>query len=167
MRVVQQHSGLFAPIQWRIFHENRLPEALQPQALVPEANPGPSRVVRASSKKSRVSRRGGSRAVVARTVCTASAVASTLLACKLLPQAPERDSCQAAATGACTKNFPYSSRSGKLAKEAQVPMCHTPLPNPSLERTANGMAPWPRGAVVHVAPLGQGATPSSAAQLKR
>jgi hypothetical protein len=41
------------------------------------------------------------------------------------------------------------------------------LPNPSLERTRNGMAPWPRGAVVHVAPRGQGATPSSAAQLKR
>jgi len=40
-------------------------------------------------------------------------------------------------------------------------------PNPSLERTANGVAPWPRGAVVHVAPRGQGATPSSAAQLKR
>ena len=49
--------------------------------------------------------------------------------------------------------------------------CHTEAervrPNPSLERTANGVAPWPRGAVVHVAPRGQGATPSSAAQLKR
>ena len=40
-------------------------------------------------------------------------------------------------------------------------------PNPSLERTANGMAHWPRGAEVHVAPRGQCAIPLSAAQLKR
>jgi hypothetical protein len=36
-----------------------------------------------------------------------------------------------------------------------------------LDRTANGMAPWPRGAEVHVAPRGQGAMPLSTAQLKR
>jgi hypothetical protein len=35
-------------------------------------------------------------------------------------------------------------------------------PNKSFNRTANGMAPWPRGAVVHHAPRGRGATPSSA-----
>ena len=35
-------------------------------------------------------------------------------------------------------------------------------PNKSFNRTANGMAPWPRGAVVHHAPRGQGAMPSSA-----
>ena len=35
-------------------------------------------------------------------------------------------------------------------------------PNRSFNRTANGMAPWPRGAVVHHAPRGQGTTPSSA-----
>jgi hypothetical protein len=40
-------------------------------------------------------------------------------------------------------------------------------PNPSLERTANGMAPWPQNAEVHVAFRGQGAMPSSSAQLKR
>ena len=40
-------------------------------------------------------------------------------------------------------------------------------PNPSLERTRNGVAPWPRGALVHDAPHGQGATPLRAAQLKR
>jgi len=37
-----------------------------------------------------------------------------------------------------------------------------PLPNWSFNRTANGMAPWPRGSVVHHLPRGQGATPLSA-----
>jgi uncharacterized protein (TIGR00369 family) len=32
-------------------------------------------------------------------------------------------------------------------------------PNPSFERTSNGMAPWPRSAVAHHALRGQGATP--------
>jgi len=40
-------------------------------------------------------------------------------------------------------------------------------PNPSLERTRNGKAPWPRNAFVYDAPRGQGALPSRAAQLKR
>jgi hypothetical protein len=40
-------------------------------------------------------------------------------------------------------------------------------PNPSLERTATGMAPWPRARAVYHRPRGQGATPASAAQLKR
>ncbi len=39
---------------------------------------------------------------------------------------------------------------------------HKPVSNLTLNRTANGMAPWPRGAVVHHAPRGQGAMPSSA-----
>ncbi len=162
MRVVQGHAGLFAPIQWRVSLENRLVEALQPQALVPEAHPRPSRVVRVSSKISRVTRRERSRAVTPRTVCTGSAVASTLLACKLLPQAPERGSCQATAAGACTKNFPSSSHSGKLATDAKVLMCRTPLPNPSLERTSTGKALGPRGGVVHHPPRGPSAYPASA-----
>jgi len=37
-----------------------------------------------------------------------------------------------------------------------------PPSNLTLNRTANGMAPWPRGALVHHAPRGQGAMPSSA-----
>jgi hypothetical protein len=41
------------------------------------------------------------------------------------------------------------------------------MPNPSLEWTATGMAPWPRDAAVHVAPRGQGAMPVAAPQLKR
>jgi hypothetical protein len=36
------------------------------------------------------------------------------------------------------------------------------MPNMSLNRNAIGMSPWPRGAVVLLAPRGQGATPSSA-----
>jgi hypothetical protein len=40
-------------------------------------------------------------------------------------------------------------------------------PNPSLERTRNGKAPWPRNAFVYDAPRGPGALPSRAAQLKR
>jgi hypothetical protein len=37
-------------------------------------------------------------------------------------------------------------------------------PNPSLKRSANGMAPWPRGAALRYhAPRGQGATPSAPA----
>jgi len=31
----------------------------------------------------------------------------------------------------------------------------------SFKRSANGMAPWPRSALLHHAPRGQGATPSS------
>ena len=41
------------------------------------------------------------------------------------------------------------------------------MPNPSLERTRNGKAPWPRNAFVYDAPRGQGALPLRAAQLKR
>jgi hypothetical protein len=37
-----------------------------------------------------------------------------------------------------------------------------PLPNWSFNRTTNGMAPWPRGSVVHHLPRGQGAMPLSA-----
>jgi hypothetical protein len=40
-------------------------------------------------------------------------------------------------------------------------------PNPSIERTSSGKAPWPRGAQVHVAPRGQGASPTAAAHVKR
>jgi hypothetical protein len=36
-------------------------------------------------------------------------------------------------------------------------------PNPSFKRTANGVAPWPRGRVVYHRPRGQGATPLAAA----
>lgn len=40
-------------------------------------------------------------------------------------------------------------------------------PNPSLEPTRYGSRPWPRYAVVHDAPHGQGRPPPHAAQLKR
>ena len=40
-------------------------------------------------------------------------------------------------------------------------------PNPSLERTHTGMAPWPRARVVYHRPRGQGAMPARSAQLKR
>jgi hypothetical protein len=40
-------------------------------------------------------------------------------------------------------------------------------PNPLLEPTCSGLAPWPHYAVVHVAPRGEGAMPPRAAQLKR
>jgi hypothetical protein len=43
----------------------------------------------------------------------------------------------------------------------------TPTPNPSFEPTHNGGAPWPRSAVVHVAPRGQGTPPLRSAQLQR
>jgi hypothetical protein len=39
----------------------------------------------------------------------------------------------------------------------------TSWPNPSFKRTANGVAPWPRGRVVYHRPRGQGATPLAAA----
>ena len=39
---------------------------------------------------------------------------------------------------------------------------HRLLSNLTLNRTANGMAPWPRSALVHHAPHGQGTMPSSA-----
>ena len=40
-------------------------------------------------------------------------------------------------------------------------------PNPSLERTRTGKAPWPRGSQVYHPPRGQAASPARAAQLKR
>lgn len=40
-------------------------------------------------------------------------------------------------------------------------------PNPSLERTRNGKAPWPCTAFVYDAPHGQGALPLRVAQLNR
>jgi hypothetical protein len=40
-------------------------------------------------------------------------------------------------------------------------------PNPSLEGTSTGKAPWPRGAQEYHAPRGQGASPLPAPQLKR
>jgi hypothetical protein len=51
----------------------------------------------------------------------------------------------------------------------KVVMCQSlrVRPNPSLERTRNGEAPWPRNAFVYDAPRGQGASPLRAAQLKR
>ena len=42
-----------------------------------------------------------------------------------------------------------------------------PLPNPSLEPTRSGMAPWPRGFPAYHPPRGQGAMPPRSAQLKR
>jgi hypothetical protein len=44
---------------------------------------------------------------------------------------------------------------------------HRLRPNPSLERTATGMALGPRGASGHHPPRGPSTTPASAAQLKR
>ena len=44
---------------------------------------------------------------------------------------------------------------------------HRMRPNPSLERTATGMALGPRGASGHHPPRGPSTTPASAAQLKR
>ncbi len=40
-------------------------------------------------------------------------------------------------------------------------------PNRSVEATRNGMAPWPRGAIVDRAPRGQGTMPSRAPHLER
>ena len=40
-------------------------------------------------------------------------------------------------------------------------------PNPSIERTSSGEAPWPRGAQVDVATRGQGTSPAAAAHVKR
>jgi len=50
----------------------------------------------------------------------------------------------------------------------EVPLMSGALrPNPSLERTRTGMAPWPRARAVYHRPRGQGATPALSAQLKR
>ena len=40
-------------------------------------------------------------------------------------------------------------------------------PNPSVEPTRSGMAPWPRGVLAYHPPRGQGATPPRSAHLKR
>jgi hypothetical protein len=40
-------------------------------------------------------------------------------------------------------------------------------PNPSLEPTRSGKAPWPPRSQKHVALVGQGALPPQSAQLKR
>ena len=41
------------------------------------------------------------------------------------------------------------------------------LPNPSLERTSTGKAPWPRGFHAYHPPRGQATSPVASAQLKR
>ena len=41
------------------------------------------------------------------------------------------------------------------------------MPNPSVKRTRNGVAPGPRGRVVYLRPHGPGATPLRAAYLER
>jgi hypothetical protein len=43
----------------------------------------------------------------------------------------------------------------------------TVTPNPSLERTSPGKAPWPRASQAYHPSRGQGASPAAAAQLKR
>jgi hypothetical protein len=40
-------------------------------------------------------------------------------------------------------------------------------PNPSLERTSTGKAPWPRGFHAYHPPRGQATSPVVSAQLKR
>jgi hypothetical protein len=52
-----------------------------------------------------------------------------------------------------------------LTSSAQAPK--RLRPNPSLEPTRSGKAPWPPRAQYHVAPVGQGALPPWSAQLKR
>jgi hypothetical protein len=44
---------------------------------------------------------------------------------------------------------------------------HSLSPNPSFERTRNGMAPWPRSAGAYHALRGQGTMPLRSAQLQR
>jgi hypothetical protein len=48
-----------------------------------------------------------------------------------------------------------------------VPSVTSALPNPSLERTSTGKAPWPRGFHAYHPPRGQATSPAPAAQLKR
>jgi len=50
---------------------------------------------------------------------------------------------------------------GKDARNLKAQLKTVPS-NPTLNRTANGMPPWPRSVFVHHAPRGQGGTPSSA-----
>jgi hypothetical protein len=83
-----------------------------------------------------------------------------LVSC-LLPSAP----------AAAARSLAQAWLAAKVLSFCRSAFCGSPSaqprPNPSLERTATGKSPWPRGAVVHVAPRGQGAMPPSAAQLKR
>jgi hypothetical protein len=48
-----------------------------------------------------------------------------------------------------------------------LPSVTRALPNPSLERTSTGKAPWPRGFHAYHPPRGQATSPVPAAQLKR
>ena len=60
-------------------------------------------------------------------------------------------------------------RVGQLCGSARAQAWHRLIaseavrPNPSFKRTANGVAPWPRGRAVYHRPRGQGATPLAAA----
>jgi hypothetical protein len=56
---------------------------------------------------------------------------------------------------------------GLLGGDLLAPCAGAAPPNPSLERTSTGKAPWPRGAQVHHAPRGPSALPVASAQLKR
>ena len=62
----------------------------------------------------------------------------------------------------------HPARVGQFAsKRLRISVAAQALPNPSLEPTRSGMAPWPRGFHAYHPPRGQGATPPRSAQLKR
>lgn len=86
----------------------------------------------------------------------------------------------AVAAGCLHDVYSYWSRSIKVSASNRI--FHTAIlvaapiiqshrvaaqPNPSLEPTCYGSQPWPRYAVLHDAPRGQGRLPPPAAQLKR
>ena len=54
-----------------------------------------------------------------------------------------------------------------LCSVHSLPSVTRALPNPSLERTSTGKAPWPRGFHAYHPPRGQATSPVVSAQLKR
>ena len=79
-------------------------------------------------------------------------------ACQHRLQAGTRNSTKPGSKANTVGNKPVIRYNASMCAQAT----QEPLPNWSFNRTANGMAPWPRGSVVHHLPRGQGATPSSA-----
>jgi hypothetical protein len=82
------------------------------------------------------------------------------------PVAPAGRSVFMSCPPAATKSFGTGgSKPARAANTGSGP--NTLRPNPSLEPTRSGMAPWPPSAEYHAALVGQGAMPPRSAHLKR
>jgi hypothetical protein len=71
-------------------------------------------------------------------------------------------------TNGAPKGVHHRAGGGRFSLEPErISVAAQALPNPSLERTSTGKAPWPRGFHAYHPPCGQATSPVVSAQLKR